>query len=648
MTLTAKQLEENFEKNIAFFEKGFPKLAEKFKDFKPSADLILDPDLGINIFDRKKEAFLYPGDGRLITLKQIAYWLENPSFFTLAPAEMDESEGYLHTRYINRLVRLRKELLKTDRLSLTSTIPMSLLIVGVGLGEHLKFLVENLNLENLLILEPNEDFFYISLHYLNWEELIKTFTEKGGLRISILVGEDAKDTDRISGFFSLIGAFKASTTFLYIHYLDEFLKNFVKELGTEVVRNISFFGFFDDEIISLKHTLTNIKNRVPLFNPHSKGLSPDIPAVVVGSGPSLEFLLPYLKRYGDKLFIISCGTALGILEKHGIKPDLHTNIERIPLPYEVALKTTSEEFRKEIPFLGANNNYPPFFGIFKKGAMFLKAGDAGADLFPQEKLYYVNPTVTNTGLALAFYLGFKKVYLFGVDLAFEGKKHHAKGSAYDTLLKDMEKLLKGEIEVEGNFGGKVVTNSIFYSSLKFMGESIKYFKGVRKEFEVFNPNRGAKIEGATPLREEELENHLKELKENKKTFAERFWQETVEPLKEEWFDFPKLKMQLMTNFYQLKMVMDEVLEKTERAEDFAQTVAEFYDYIRVIRNHNPILYHLLHGTLTLFLAHLQFGLFADVPTPQKELYLKEAKKLLREMLQEMEKEIYNLYDYFPF
>ncbi|RTZ70093.1 MAG: hypothetical protein DSZ30_01340, partial [Aquificaceae bacterium] len=180
MTLTAKQLEENFEKNIAFFEKGFPKLAEKFKDFKPSADLILDPDLGINIFDRKKEAFLYPGDGRLITLKQIAYWLENPSFFTLASQEVEGNEKWLHVRFINRLVKLRKEILKTNRLSLSSKVPLSLLVIGLGLGEHLKFLVENLNLENLLILEPNEDFFYISLHYLNWEELIKTFTEKGG------------------------------------------------------------------------------------------------------------------------------------------------------------------------------------------------------------------------------------------------------------------------------------------------------------------------------------------------------------------------------------------------------------------------------------------------------------------------------------
>jgi len=648
MTLTAKQLEENFEKNFAFLKKRFPQLAEKFKNFKTSADLILDPKFGLNIFDRKKEVFLYPGDARLITLKQIAHWLENPSFLTLAPQEIEGNEEWLHVRFINSLVKLRKEVLKSDRLSLSSKVPLSLIVIGVGLGEHLKFLVGNLNLENLLILEPNEDFFYISLHYLNWEELISKFTQNGGLRFTILLGKDAKDTSKVISLFSEMGPFKASTTFLYIHYLDQFLKNYLRELGTEVVRNLSFFGFFDDEIISLKHTLTNIKNGVPLFNPHGKELSPDLPAVVVGSGPSLDFLIPYLKKYEDKLFIISCGTALRVLERHGIKPDLHVNIERTELPYDVAVKSTSPEYRKEIPFLGANNNYPPFFRIFKEGAFFLKAGDAGAELFPQEKLYFVNPTVTNTGLALAFYLGFKRVYLFGVDLAFKGKRHHAKGTAYEILFKEVKNLLKEEIEVEGNFGEKLLTSSLFYSSLKVMKESIKYFKNLREEFEVFNPNKGAKIDGAIPLREEELENHLKGLKENKQNFVSEFWQKTVEPLEENWFDFPKLKMQLMTNFYQLKQVMEEVLEKVEKPEDFAQTVAEFYDYIMVIRKYNIILYHLLHGTLTLFFAHLQFGLFADVPTSQKELYLKEAKKLLRKMLQEMEKEIYNLYGYFPF
>ena len=647
MTLDVQQLEETFRRNIEFFRKTSPRLAERFENYTPEAELVIDPTGSVNIFDRKKGAYLYPGDARLVTARQIAEWLKNPSFMTLSTQHIEGNPEWLHIRYINRLIDLRKEFFPKPNLSLGSEVIPSLLVVGVGFGDHLGFLLKNLSLENVLIVEPNEDFFYISLHFVDWEDLLQPFDgrEKS---VHLLLGEEAKDIENVLGVFANIGPFKAASTFLYIHYLDDFLRDYIKKISEEVVRQISFFGFFDDEVISLRHTLENIKRKVPLFNPFGKDLNPRMPAAVVGSGPSLDRLLPYLKRFREKLFVISCGTALGVLEREGITPDLHVNIERNSPPYEVAVNTTSEGFRKKIPFLGANNNYPPFFEAFGKSAMYLKAGDAGADLFPQDKLYFVNPTVTNTGLALAYYLGFREVYLFGVDLAFHETRHHAKGTAYETFFgEDVERLFKGDIEVEGNFGGTLATNSIFYSSKRVMEQSIEYFSSQRGDFEVFNPNWGAKIEGAKPLPLEELEKRLSSLGGGDEEYRKGFWDIGVESLKEEWFDFPKLKMQLMTNFFQLKGVMEEELAKLLEGGNAFKTLAEFYDYIRVMRKHNIVIYRLLHGTLTLFIAHLYAGLLTEAPKERKREYLQKAIALFKEMLQEMEKEIYDLYEYFP-
>ena len=647
MTFDVQKLEETFGRNIEFFKKASPKLAEKFENYTPKAELVIDPAGRLNIYDRKRESYLYPGDGRLVTAKQLAEWLKNPSFITLSTRHIEGDPKWLHIRYINRLIDLRREFFENRGLALGGGVIPALLVVGVGLGEHLRFLLQNLSVENVLIIEPNEDFFYISLHFVDWEELSKPFAGEGR-NLSLLLGEEAKEISHILEFFANIGPFKAASTFLYLHYLDDFLKDYVRKVAEEVARQISFFGFFDDEIISLKHTLQNIKAGVPLFNPFGKDFNPKMPAAVVGSGPSLDRLLPILKRHREKLFVISCGTALAILEREGITPDLHVNIERNSPPYEVAVNTTSEGFRKKIPFLGANNNYPPFFGAFGRSAMYLKAGDAGADLFPQEKLYFVNPTVTNTGLALAYYLGFGEVYLFGVDLAFHERRHHAKGSAYETFFgKEVEKFFKGEIEVEGNFGGTLSTTSLFYSSKRVMEESIKYFSSQRKGFRVFNPNWGAKIEGAQPLPLEELERRLSSLGEGDKEFRKGFWDIGVEPLREEWFDFPKLKMQLMTNFFQLKAVMEGELAKLLEGGDAFKILTEFYDYLRVLRKHNVLIYRLLHGTLTQFIAHMYAGLLADAPMGRKREYLQRAKELFEEMLREMEGEIYGLYRYFP-
>ena len=645
MAFEVKELEKTFEKNLKFFGERIPALAEKFKNYKPNAELVIDPEGRVNIYDRKKECFLYPGDGRIITYKQIGEWMQSPQTLTIGNEYLQGPNEWIHIRYINRLIDLKKEVLKTNSIALGGARIPLLLVVGVGLGEHLKFLTENFLIEDLLILEPNEDFFYISLHTVDWEEVLKPLLKNNKLpTASFLVGEEAMDTELIMSFFKAAGPFKTSTAFLYIHYVDSELTQLLKKLAHEVANEISYFGFFDDEIISLKQTLTNIKKGVPLFLP-SKELKPKTAAAVVGSGPSLEKLLPYLKKHRNRLFVISCGTALGILEKNGIVPDLHVNIERNDPPYKAVIETTSQEFRRKIDFLGANNNYPPFFeGLFKRSAMYLKAGDAGASLFPFDPLYYVNPTVTNTGLALAHYLGFDRVYLFGVDLAFPGEKHHAKGSAYETLFKDLD--LKGDIEVEANFGGKVKTNGLFYSSLRIMEESIKFFSSKNPNFRVYNPNFGAKIEGAQPTEEEKLEKLLSEEKGDP-DFKNSYWEKTIKELNRNWFDFPKFKMQLMTNFFQLKGIIENDLLPLEELEDYANAIRDFYSYLRVLREHNYTLFHMLHGTFTIFMAHMYMGLYANAPLETRKEFLKRAKELFKEMLNEMEKEIYNLYSYFP-
>ena len=645
MPFEVANLEKTFKKNLEFFKANIPSLYSKFKDYKPKADLIIEGDR-INIYDREKNTYLYPKDGRLVALEQIAQWMANPQYITLSNTKIEGKEEWLHKRYIGKLIDLKKELLE-PKLSAVDRPLSTLITVGVGLGTHIEFFSENIPVEDWLILEPNEDFFYISLHTVDWERIYKNF-ERNGRYFAILTGEDALDFKRVNSFFKTVGPFKASTAFLFVHYLSKDNGDFVQKMATELIRHISFFGFFDDEVISLRHTLQNIKNGVPLLNPHDKGLKPDIPAVVVGSGPSLERYIDLLKEHQNGLFIISCGSALGILEKHGIVPDLHVNIERNDPPYRAAISSTTEEFRKKIPFAGANNNYPPFFEAFGKNAMYLKAADAGAELFPQQPLYFVNPTVTNTGLALAYYLGFERVYLLGVDLAFPEKRHHAKGSVYETVFKEIaEKVYKGELEVEGNFGGKLQTTSIFYTSLKVMEEAIDIFSSWRK-FEVFNPNFGAKIEGAKPLKPEELKEHWEELKNTKETFTSQWWDKTVEPLKEEWFDFPKVKMQLLTNFHELKNLARNRLENAQTFDDFAEAIQELYDYLRILAPHNRILHHLMHGTWNLFLAHMYVGIYSASPADRRLEFLKRARELFFEMLDEMERELLNLYSYFPY
>ena len=181
-----------------------------------------------------------------------------------------------------------------------------------------------------------------------------------------------------------------------------------------------------------------------------------------------------------------------------------------------------------------------------------------------------------------------------------------------------------------------------------MEHAIEYFKQQREQFEVFNPNKGAKIKGAKPIRVDELETLLETLPvENLEEFSQRFWNLGTEIPRIEDFNFPQIKMQLMTNFFQLKQVIESDLENLIQTKDYKKVIEDFYNYLLVIINHNKLIFSLLHGTLTQFLAHTYLGIFADVPLEIKQNYLKRVANLLKELLTEMEKEIYNLYGYFP-
>ena len=62
----------------------------------------------------------------------------------------------------------------------------------------------------------------------------------------------------------------------------------------------------------------------------SKKVSKPKTAIVVSTGPSLTKQIPLLKKIKDHVTIISVDASFPILEKHGIKPDFATVLERVP------------------------------------------------------------------------------------------------------------------------------------------------------------------------------------------------------------------------------------------------------------------------------------------------------------------------------
>lgn len=393
------------------------------------------------------------------------------------------------------------------------TIPL-LIVLGSGVGSHLSRLVLEYDVRHLVVLDADEDAFRVSLFFQDYVELSRLAMEKG-TDLTFIVGPDIDHLTR-----GMMGVLRQSLPPFFVHGAalfyampeDEKLEAIKTCIRNSLWQLYFGQGYFDDELISVRHTLKNFAQRRPV---HVRPLVLDARPVafVIGSGPSLDELLPLLREQRDNAVLFSCGTALGPLSHAGIVPDFHIEKERPGIVFDVLTRTVSEAFRRQIRFIGLNVVMPEVFDLFGWGGMAMKEADTtSAVLHAMGSVPRVpidsQPTVTNMALSLALTLGFRRIYLAGVDLGYRDKeRHHSRHSAYLGKLPEAEhlrRLLKqrpaDEQRVPANFGGEAWTNGILEMARLYMENTIR----ACPHAEIYNLNDGVMIAGATPLRPAEF------------------------------------------------------------------------------------------------------------------------------------------------
>ncbi len=380
----------------------------------------------------------------------------------------------------------------------------ALLSVGLGFGYHLELLTKAYDIRYLLVVEKDPEVFKTSLYTADWEMILRHYSENARVFL-LFVGDDPAELSKHMVYVlgNALNTPMLYFTPIFIHLFGPFYEQVGRHFSERINELVMGWGFVQDELWSLEYTLENIKKELPLYQAKKKVPS-DSTAFVIGAGPSLEYALDFIKKNQERAVIFSCGSSIGTLYEEGIKPDFHVEIERTKFTYDALLQSASRDYLKELTVIFNNPMYPQVSELFKESLMFVKPNDTGGSLFPPEypPVGYSNPTVVNAGLSLALHMGFKRVYLFGVDMGYKDpRKHHAKGN---VALKEGSEFYKEseaqEHELEGNFGGKVYTNSMLLWARSMIQDLLKLYK----DAEVFNTSDGAKIEGTIPARIDEL------------------------------------------------------------------------------------------------------------------------------------------------
>ena len=522
---TDDDLMSRYQANLLVFKEYYPEIFNFFEEYVPKKYIVDASDGFLNAINVETSETFYQAPSYLSTKLQFDQFCLHPNIKKFNfNADGDNEAKFIHVDSVDAMIDLLPKNKKSldQRIQVPSNQFSSLIIFGVGAGYHLEMFAQQYDVACLYIVEPDLDLFFLSLFSINWHFILNSFDEKGS-QIHISLGEQQNTFfEDLMKKSATNGRYQMAHVAGYIHYQSESISGLLTEFNRRYLEMGQGWGFFDDAVMAIGHTLENIHNKVGLLKKCAinNTQAAKLPVFIVGNGPSLDSAIETIKLLQHKAIIISCGSALSALYEYGIKPDFHCEQERTFPVAEKIEHYCPSEFLDDIVLLGPTTVHPTVYEIFNRSIMAAKMNEPSSSLLLRDKqgadlfsaYHFINPTVANTALVMGYNLGFKSFYLFGVDLGHkQGGNHHSKKSMYyNEEEKDLDLYrvnADAVTEVDGNYGGKFICDSFFYQSNANLSKQVLGFD----DLHCFNLSDGAAITGCVPMQVASLKEILMEV-----------------------------------------------------------------------------------------------------------------------------------------
>lgn len=517
-----------FRKNIAALTPYLdPATLVRIQQFNPLRySLSVDPETGAqNLYAGASR--IYDPDAETYAKHQVAAYMANPHRFVLS------NDVKAQERPMNAASVIALDIQEVARLYFPQQEPdfdksCALVCLGLGLGNHLLQLTNQPKFRDLVVLEPEFEFFYWSLLTLDWQLIVGRIEANGG-RVFLEFSDQPElalptvlNVLRDRNFGLIEG------TFIYRHYEHPMflpLANRLSEFGPNL---IAYNGWAEDEIVHLKNHCINIRTNIgQLIATREVKPSPGTtlkPAFIIGSGPSLQETIETIRTVRDRIALFSAGTSIGPLLEAGLPPDYHCELENVSVVSDM-LGSLAERFDLSGVSLVASSTVDPGLAeLFTKRIYFIREGDGVMSQLkgPFMQLDGVGPSGVNTAVRIAHRFGYRQIFFVGADFgSAHPDKLYAKGVAYENIAQINNKRRRSGLHdvgpagstaaafakrVAGNFGGTVGSNE----TLILMRHRLEALLG-SLAIEAYNLGNGARIAGATPLTPEDacsfLSNH---------------------------------------------------------------------------------------------------------------------------------------------
>ena len=501
----------NFQDNLEAFKKYNTAIYEKFKDYRPkrSFDFFSCDDGSVNLQYVDDQEFLYKSTTpKAYCQEQVDNLSKTLYFEFLRYTKQVDDCGQIHYRYVNEVVDLIESIDKDllgARADDIEAIP-HVVLLGVGLGYIVEMLYSRFDIGNMIIIEPDPDIFYASLYSFNWAALIE-FIQENNNRLTFMIDKTSEEYFyALSNYYHSNGCFLSAFKCVISSYKSKAIDDFAVKVYPKFYMFSQLHGFIDDILFGLS-------NGVHCINAGSNLVRNDVlltkeqqsyPVFIVGNGPSLDDDMAFLRKNQDRAVIIACGTAIDSLYHAGVKPDFYVATERTAHVAESLAMFDGTDFLDDVVLLTANMVHPYTLKYFKKNMVFAKANEfllpalhancGDMTRFAKWKsIQHINPLVSNAGAAVALHLGFKELYLFGIDngKAVSKKLSHSQSSElYNGRYQVPEYGTEYNNISIGNFGNEIETNLLYATSCEFLS---LLMEAVKDEATCYNCSDGLVI-----------------------------------------------------------------------------------------------------------------------------------------------------------
>ncbi len=374
----------------------------------------------------------------------------------------------------------------------------SVIFVGIFHGLHISVFLDRCNVGQVMLLEPEPERFMVSCYFLDYSELHERFGE-------LMLG---LGTSGLDGLFRKFFAWQNVTAQVWTRVLPGYaspsIPPLIEHLSAVQKCHLDHVRPFDQDIEGITNTFRNLEARVPTLSGCPE-LSANSRIIIVGSGPSLENDLDWLRANQDRVIIFAVHSAVKILIENGIIPDFQFAID-IHLDATVIKRLG---MLRDRPLIGTSKINREWFNHVKNIWMVESDIRAGAVKFFRY-VRHIYPTTGNLALGMACFCKPALILMAGLDFGFQSNdKRHAAGGFHDNRKKQN---LAGTFEIPANFSSSksIHTTAYFNMAISSAEAALAELSSVK----VYNLSDGAKIKGAVPYHSSQLE--LKEYNEKQR------------------------------------------------------------------------------------------------------------------------------------